>query len=272
MAKVYKWVHPVYHSALRPFIKDYFVVGYSDTGQNVFLPDLVPPTASIVVHFSIGKTTFSYDKIDHTNRITILGLQTQHINVIPQAGTQIIGVNFQPYGFYNLFNISASTFTNSVLAAAEIWERCEVEKLECKLAQVDNVEEGIYLIEKFFWKQRETGKYDLYFDSLVDRLLEMNGIIEGALLPSTHSVSRRSLERYFAQKIGCSPKKFANLLRHLYTLKEIFTRSDGSLSDLVEVGQYYDCSHLYKDFKMHTGITYRDYISKDTDFAVTLLS
>ena len=262
----------MYHSTLRPFIKDYFVVGYSDTIQNNYIPDLVPPTGSIVVHFSIGNNTFAYDRIKDTNRITIFGLQTHHINVIPQAGTQIIGVNFHPYGFYNLFNIPASTFTNSVLTATEIWERSEVEQLQCKLAQVVNVEEGIYLIERFFWKQRETTKYGLYFDSFVDKLLEVNGISEGCLLPSTHSVSRRSLERYFAEKIGCAPKKYANLLRHLHILKTMFTLADGSFSQLVEVGQYYDCSHLHKDFKMHTGTTYRDYMSKDTAFASALLS
>jgi hypothetical protein len=256
MAKVFKEVHNVYHSALRPFIKDYFVVGYSDTGQDGLLPDLVPPTASVVVHFSIGDTTFAYDEIERTNRVSILGLQTRHINVIPQAGTHIIGANFYPYGFSNLFNISASLLTNSVLAATEIWDRAEVEQLEQKLAQVVNVEEGIYLIEKFFWKQRETAKYGLYFDSFVDKLVEVNGINKGCLFPSTHSISRRSLERYFAEKVGCAPKKYANLLRHIYILKEMFTQTDGSFSQLVEAGQYYDCSHLQKDFKMHTGITY----------------
>jgi hypothetical protein len=271
MNKLFKQEYPVYNNALKPFVKNYYVVGYSNNAITNTAPDLVPPTGTIVVHFCIGNNSFAYDQLINKNKITVLGLQTHHIKVIPQPGIEIIGVNFKHYGFFNLFGIPTSKITNSVLTATEIWERKDVEQIQNKLSQVYNVEEGIYLIEKFLWKQRKKSKYSLYFDSIAEKIVETHGINEEVLLPSK-TISRRSFERYFTQTIGCSPKRFANLQRHIYTLEQMFAVSNVSLSQLVDLGQYYDFSHFYKDFKMHTGLTYKDYISKDTAFARTLLS
>jgi hypothetical protein len=272
MDKLFKQIHPVHNDALKSFIKNYFVVGYSSNVCNNSAPDLVPPIGSIVVHFSIGNNKFAYDQLQSLNRITILGLQTHHIKVVPQAGIELIGVNFHHFGFYNLFGIPASRFTNSVILASEIWDRGEVEFLQNQLSQVYQVEEGICLIEKFFLKQRKTTKYCLYFDSIVEKMAEIHSINEEAILPFNNNISRRSFERYFAQTIGCSPKRFANLQRHIFTLQKMFSTPEISLSQLVEFGRYYDFSHLYKDFKLHTGLTYRDYLLQDTAFARTLLS
>jgi AraC-like DNA-binding protein len=273
MNKLFKKKYPVYNIALKSFIKDYFAVGYSTKVCKNSVPDLVPPIGSIAVHFSIGNHKFAYDKAKNLNKIAILGLQNQHIKVIPQPGIEIIGANFHPYGFYNLFGIPASKFTNSVVLAADIWDSAKVEHIQKKLSQVYNIEEGIYIIEKFFWKQRiRKNKYSLYFDSVAEKAIEMNGIYEDVLLLSNNSISRRSVERYFAQTIGCSPKRFANLQRHIFILQKMLGSPEVSLSQLVYCGQYYDFSHFHKDFKIHTGLTYKDYMVCDTQFARTLLS
>lgn len=271
MSKLFKQEYPVYNNTLKSYIKNYFVVGYSNNASTNTTPDLVPPIGTIVIHFSIGNNQFAYDKLNNTNRIAILGLQTKHINVIPQAGVQIIGVNFHHFGFYNLFGKPAFTFTNSVLLATEIWDSIEVERIQIKLSQVSDIEEGICLIEKFLWGQRKKCKSSLYFDSIAYKIAEKHGINEEALLP-TKKISRRSFERYFIQTIGCSPKRFANLQRHIYILEKMLTVSELSLLQLVDLGQYYDFSHLYKDFKMYTGLTYKEYLRINPEFARILLS
>jgi AraC-like DNA-binding protein len=271
MDKLFKQKYPVNNITLKSFIDNYFVVGYSPILRNIESPDLVPPTGTIVVHFGIGNNRFAYDQLINTNKITVLGLQTQHIKVIPQPGIEIIGVNFKHYGFFNLFDIPASKITNSVLKATEIWKQNDVEYIQNKLSQVYNVEEGIYLIEKFLWSQRKKSKYSLYFDTIAEKIVETHGITGEALFPSKN-ISRRSFERYFIQTIGCSPKRFANLQRHIYILEKMLTVSDLSLSQLVDLGQYYDFSHLYKDFKMHTGLTCKDYLGINPEFARILYS
>jgi len=272
MSKLFKQEYPVYNNTLKSYIKNYFVVKYSNNAITNATPDLVPPTGTIVIHFSIGNNQFAYNKLNNTNRIAILGLQTRHINVIPQPGVQIIGVNFHHYGFYNLFGIPAFSFTNSVLLATEIWDCIEVKRIQNRLSQVSEIEEGICLIENFLWGQRKKCNHRLYFDSIVEKIVEMNGIFEGDAFLSKYSIYRRSIERYFAQAIGCSPKRFINLQRHIYALQKMLETPEASLSMLADQCQYYDVSHLYKDFKMHAGLTYKDYLRINPEFARILFS
>ncbi len=68
-------------------------------------------------------------------------------------------------------------------------------------------------------------------------------------------VSERTLQRRFRDRLGTSPKKLIRILRinHLWSL----TSNSGKIDyhDLVFKGNYFDQTHLIKDFKSITGET-----------------
>jgi hypothetical protein len=270
--RLYKKVLPVYNPVMQSFIKNYFVVGYKSNIEHHQCIDIVPPAGTVVIHFSIGKKKFAYNNLDNKNILAIQGQQTQHIQVIAQPGVEIIGVNFHPHGFYNLFGVPVLKLTNSVISAIDFWEGNSVESLQNKLEQINNIEEGICIIENFLWEHRKRkNKFHLYFDSVAEKIIENNGICEISSFLNS-SISMRSFERYSSNTIGCSPKKIAQLYRHLYVLKKMLNNPDISLPYLVYYGQYYDISHLYKDFKKFTKLSYNEYLEKDTEFARIILS
>jgi AraC-like DNA-binding protein len=65
--------------------------------------------------------------------------------------------------------------------------------------------------------------------------------------------NRRTIERLFANRVGISPKFLARTVRLHHFLCLQSAQSDADLSHAAMDAQYYDQSHLIKDFKQFTG-------------------
>ena len=80
-----------------------------------------------------------------------------------------------------------------------------------------------------------------------------NGQVKVKELAEQLGVSRRTLERAFAEHVGVAPKKFARVLRFQNALTIIRARRFRDLADLAFACGYADQSHLIRDFKALTG-------------------
>ena len=79
-------------------------------------------------------------------------------------------------------------------------------------------------------------------DYSVSRIIENTGI------------SKRYLEIKFKREIGLSMKEFMNIKRFMKAKREI-SCSDKSLTEIAVNNDYYDSSHMIKDFIKYTGLT-----------------
>jgi AraC-like DNA-binding protein len=80
-----------------------------------------------------------------------------------------------------------------------------------------------------------------------------NGQVKVKDLAEQSGVSRRTLERLFAEHVGMEPKTLARILRFQNVLAILRARRFGDFADLAFACGYADQSHLLKDFKALTG-------------------
>jgi len=107
-----------------------------------------------------------------------------------------------------------------------------------------------------FINSLHSGKYipdetDLIFDAIVKKGINTN-LSE---IISDFSVSERTLQRRFSKRLGVTPKMLVRIIRINFIWDSISADKRIDYHDLVFLGNYFDQTHLIKDFKSITGET-----------------
>lgn len=112
------------------------------------------------------------------------------------------------------------------------------------------------------------GKYipdetDLIFDAIVKKGINTN-LSE---IISDFSISERTLQRRFSKRLGTTPKMLVRIMRINYIWDSITADKKIDYHDLVFLGNYFDQTHLIKDFKSITGETPDVFFRRNLGFA-----
>ena len=263
-------IYPVKNQRLTPYVKHYFALDFSSLPQES-IELKVPPTGFPVLQFHFGENTNFYRHKHFTNQSLFIGQCNRHIILYPSRGVKILGVNFKPYGLYNLFGISPHGLTNSGVESNFFLGEENVERISQEL-KTNEIEKGILEIENLLLaNQNKCVKWQPYFDGLVDKMEVENGLVNYSdILDKTVSV--RTLQRYFKQVIGISPKLFCQILRHKYIMELLYKNPEMKWSDMQLNGFYYDFSHFTKDFTLFSALTPKQYLPIKNSFAAALLN
>ncbi len=270
--KAYIIKHPVQNLYLKDFIDGYYEIGWkaNDNSDNTLDTGLMPPMGFPVIFFSVGNKIFNHSK-HQSVQIGLQGQQTRHFVVPPQKNTQVVGVNFTPFGLYNLLGIAQDKFVNTFSPSSSIFNKNESIELTRLLESVYTVEDGIAILESFLWNQRvKKRKYPILFDDIANRIIDDKGLLDSEYF-KTKYCSDRYIQYYFKNNIGFSPKFFSNLQRHKYILKLMFSCPGIKTSELVSEGNYYDLSHFNRDFKLFTNSSPTKYRKSYNHFAEKLI-
>lgn len=151
-----------------------------------------------------------------------------------------------------LFLEDASKGTlNSSFELGENFRRMERE-LAPWVFDVETTEQRIALSERFLLKNIHE-RHNGLFTQAMGEIFERRGACAAGEISKELHISRRQLERVFAEYSGLSPKKLAALVRYQYLWRDILTGHDFNAADKVLEYGYADQSHLLKDFKrFHT--------------------
>ena len=102
---------------------------------------------------------------------------------------------------------------------------------------------------------------------VIEYIFSRNGVVKVKNLTNKFHISRRWLEKQFAEQVGISPKQMARLIRFNALLLSVEMTPSVSWSEMIDKFGYYDQSHLNKDFHEFTGLSPTDYF-KDTSCAI----
>lgn len=100
--------------------------------------------------------------------------------------------------------------------------------------------------------EQQLWQHDPIFHA-VNLIIEKKGLIKVKALAVQVFMSERKLERQFLEKVGVSPKTYANIWRFQNALKLLQFRGIERLGEIVQQAGYYDISHFMKDLKQKTG-------------------
>ncbi|MGD9493042.1 MAG: DUF6597 domain-containing transcriptional factor [Bacteroidales bacterium] len=261
--------YAVQNSQLARYIKHYYVLDFSGL-DNEGVEVKVPPTGFPVLQFHFGSQANYYRHKHFTCQSLFIGQCSRHVMLFPTKGMKLLGVNFKPYGLYNLFGISPRNILNSGVESSAFFGMDSVNEISETLKN-QGIEKGIAELEKLLIShQNNSVKKQPFFDEIVDRIELKNGLIDYSELINK-SVSVRTIQRYFREVIGISPKLFCQVLRHKFILGLLYKNPEINWSDLQLNGFYYDFAHFSKDFTNFSGLTPRQYLPIRNSFAATLL-
>ena len=88
---------------------------------------------------------------------------------------------------------------------------------------------------------------------VIEYIFSRNGVVQVKHLTNKFHISRRWLEKQFAEQVGISPKEFARITRFNALLTSVETTPSVSWTEMIDKFGYYDQSHLNRDFHEFTG-------------------
>ena len=220
-------------------------------------PDLLIPDASPEIIFVLEG---AYEKIGlqapHTRQViaqsSIVGISTQSLLIRRQGKVRLLGLKFNPLGFYQLFPNEIKALVNQntpIKDHSATW----LHDLDIRMHSGFELESKLKILSQVLTQRQQPFQKSEAFQltrQLVNHILAKKGDIQVKNLAVNHHKGIRQIQRYFKQYIGISPKQFAQIIRFKAFYKENYLHS-GSTS-FWDYG-YYDQNHFIRDFKEKLG-------------------
>jgi AraC-like DNA-binding protein len=221
----------------------YYFHGYST------LPERILP---------LGTTEITIRLTPDEPAVLLTNPGTQPYFVIPQALHQVIGICFQPWGLYELFQLSPAGIANSKLLLAEVLQTASHE-LTRLIGDKTSPGEIIPALRQYLLRRTTTPKNDSIRDAVlfIDR---RHGQVNLPELYTRYTLSPRRLQQLFECAVGMSPKKYSQLKRFHYTVTLL--NKNASLTDLALHTGYYDQSHFIHEFSSFAGVAPRRFLQE----------
>lgn len=250
---------------LKPFVKCYGIFEYNMTENqrinNIYIPFGSPYiTISYKGRIESYKTPFPpKDFVNHQ----VGGQMKEYFSYSHSGNSGLLGIVFQPIGFYYLFKKRMYEFTQKAFDVKDVLGQKGAIFIE-ELKAANSNRERIFLTEKFLIEN--LGRASIKMDDC-DHTLELIRLNPGLPLDDITrylKVTSRHLRRIFKEKVGIGPKYYQKICR-IHRILQL-TQEDGDF-DLLELAfycGYFDQSHFIKDFKQFTGKTPFQYFNKNS--------
>lgn len=169
---------------------------------------------------------------------------TEHKAVQPFRN---IGIYFQPTALKSIFGIDANELTNQHIDINELIKT----NITDQLLNTANAEQRIKLLSSFLIQQAEQRKAENEKVNFATSQLQKG--VSLLNIQNELNLSERSLELYFKNHIGISPKLYARINRFQSALENIRQNQFDKLTDIAYQNDYFDQSHFIREFKEFAG-------------------
>ncbi len=241
------------HPGLRNYIRTYWLI--EDSGLETPLDLLAPdgyPEMFFVLHESLRMERFSGGK-NWTPRHGggLIGQATAQFSLQPALSSRILFVKFYPWTPQQWFGLPGWELNDLAVELGAISPAGAFRQLNGALASCPDITDMAALLDAFFLKKRqETADHHAFVQFAVRQIFDSGGTIGIDHLARHIHASRRYVEKLFKEKIGLSPKQYAQIIRVKKTSMYLLDpRLQYNIRDIAHRLDYYDQSHLLKDFK-----------------------
>lgn len=176
------------------------------------------------------------------------------------SGVDILGVKLQPMGLYRITGMNMQHLADNIIGADDIWGK-EAEWLCEALYEAVDMASMIQRLEDFLYKKVKSFKNNCIQSPLEPVLscIHGQGIYDLNKIRDLTFFSEKTLERYFSNQLGLSPKRYMRICR-FNAVKEVLDKNpEIDWHDVIFSFGYYDQSHFIKEFKEFSGKTPTQY-------------
>ncbi|MFN6944270.1 MAG: DUF6597 domain-containing transcriptional factor [Cytophagaceae bacterium] len=187
----------------------------------------------------------------------VKGQQSQYLKIVQSNGCDMVGISFHPWGLYPFTKIPSKEFYKQIVNVNDVFEPA----LEEKLLGLQ-FHEQVSLLKSYLMKKLDNYKSKSYLvELLASDIIANKGQVKIANYLQKYNISQKHLTRCFHELVGLSPKKLAGLCRVNAVIDSIKVPNDTiDWIDVVVKENYYDHSHMIKDFKKVVGLTPENFI------------
>lgn len=240
------------HPALQPFIKAFW---YLRIKSDMPLPALnATPMPEQSLYFypkSKPKAELPNDQFLIPSKANIFGQSTTPAKLYVPQDYLMFKIMFQPGGFYRLFNIPMTLFTDKPEDSEAVFGK-EMTDMRDQIEQTEDFEKMVHIAENYFFQKIKQVKIAaLPLDTVLQQLNWENQSLDK--LARHACLSTRQFERNFLARIGVSPKFYGRIVRFNAAMKGRMKQPNESLMTTAYDYGYFDHNHLLRDFKQFTG-------------------
>lgn len=179
---------------------------------------------------------------------------------------KIVMVFIHPCGLHQLFGIDMSLLTNTSMPLSELLgdEQCNI--LIGKISGAADNGKIIQVLNDLFLSQLPPVEIAPKFRNALEYIHQNKGKVSIKEIEANCYITSRSLERYFKEYVGLSPKEYVKIFRFKCLVNFINQNPDITWSTLCEQNGYYDQSHLTRYFTRYLKIKPTELVQLDMDF------
>ncbi len=242
---------------LTPYIKHYWFLRVDSVCVE---PQRIIPVGNIELVFHRGKRLFSLSNRNSQPAAFISGQFLDFEDLEHEGEVDMITVTFRPQSAKVFFYVPMTEFAGQKVDVRLLGDP-ELEELQKKIADQPEDMKCVEMIETFFLKRLNMEKaYHFESMALVVRRIE-RGETSLRTLADASCLSYKQFQRVFATYVGFNPKDFLRVVRYQRALFVLQHNRKIAMGQLAFDCNYYDESHLIKDFKKFSGYTPTEHLT-----------
>lgn len=139
------------------------------------------------------------------------------------------------------------------------------EELYFELQSSECQQNRIHLIETFLLQMQYISYQPDEIDNLYLRIINEKGIAQINKLLGEYHLNPRSFRRNFLSRVGVCAKTLSRIVRINYLWSSFLSNNNADIQSMIYNGQYFDQSHLIRDFKKIIGESPNRFFSRDQE-------
>ena len=237
-----------------------------------FIPDhsieRVVPTGHSFLIFELDgmkRNTFDNDSLESLKtfqKAWYSGIHKNYLSISAHEKSEMLVVQFKPYGARPFTNRLASDLKDRVVAADEIFTE-SVYFLREKIKEVENAEQKFGLVEKYLLSHFDISK--TCPENIVQcvKKISKEAFEESERIVEAYTGSQKHLINQFKNYIGLTPKSLHRIFRFNDILPKIHKKETIEWSEIAYQCGFSDQSHFIKEFKFFSGFNPKEFIKNN---------
>lgn len=245
------------HPALRNIVECYWRVQGQSTDFWTVYPD-----ACMDILFNFGsfiETRNSEGNELSKNTAFVIGNMFTPIESRSVSDTDLFGIRFRASGMARILRVPLYELNDASPALDTVYRYGP----EAEQLQPLGMQERVNMIDRWLLKKMtlSNAKPEAW-EHCLNIILAREGNINVYDLSREVGISQKQMERKFVEKVGPTPKQFAQLLKFRKLREHLENRNNDSLMNIAFDFDFADHAHLTKFFKKFAGITPSTFVEK----------
>lgn len=226
------------------------------------------------IHFTVvtisekSKTTQEQDNVliehspDNPVEATLVCDFSKPICVQYRGQIKEITIYFKPLGINAFLENDLDHYRKSGIAAFDPFE--DFQSSMSAIFSIEN-DEKIRALE-VYWLSKLRGFHHPFLGKVINEMMDENNLTSISELSTKMGVSRQTLNKHFDRHIGKTPSQFKKTLRFRNAMvRRPESNGKKNLTEITYSLDYFDQSHMVKDFRALTGISPKAFFKRITE-------